>query len=556
MSGQPPRQNRRLDSWKEIANYLARDVRTVIRWEKERGLPVHRVPGGKKAAVFAFVETLDAWLMADAAQPSTRLLAVLPFSNAAGVPAVDTVCDGLTEALTNRLAQTRALRVMARSSVARYRGPDVDLREVGRTLGVPVVVTGVVREERGEIVVNAELVDTSSGLQLWGARYSRPAREIWTLELEVVEAISDGLDLHLTASEQARLTRESTRSSDALRLVWRGRQALQRMSGEGIQEAIACYQKALELDPRYGKAHAALAEAYGMMALGYSAERPKPELLELGERAVQAAIACDPNLAEAHCARAILLAHTYAVPRIEAALRRAIELQPSYSSARNFYGYALLVRGQLDEARKQVSLALEVDPVTLGILLDGAAIHAYARDLDFARELMDRAKALYDPAGTADASWLYVDGLIAAIEGDYRTAIGVLERCTRGDILHTIPLAILGFCYAKAARPDRARAILERLAGLPSQRHATQFSRAAIFAGLGEIEEALASLERAYEERNPWLLLMHVAPWFDDIRSEPRLRAISERMAAWSGNEQQHAADRARSSNGTNVFAD
>lgn len=554
MSVQAPRPSRRLDSWKEIARYLARDVRTAIRWEKERGLPIHRVPGGRKNAVFAFAETLDAWLMADVAPSPARLLAVLPFANGAADPTVDAVCDGLTEALINRLAQTQALRVMARSSVARYRGADLDMRAAGRALGVPVVVTGVVRQERGEIAVNAELVDVRSGVQLWGARHAQPAHAMWTLEVQIVEAIADGLSLHLTAGEHARLTRESTRNADALRLYWRGRQAFQQMSGEGFQEAIACYQKAVELDPGYGKAHAALAETYGYLALGYSAERPKPELVALGEQAVRAALACDRNLAEAHCAQAVLLAHTYALPRIEATLARALELQPSYALARTLYGYALLLRGRRKDAMAQIGLALEVDPLAHNILVDGAAIHAYAGDLVFARELMDRAKELYDRTGTADAPWIYVYGLIDVLAGDYEHAIAVLERCTRGDIMHTVPLAILGRCYAKAGQPQLARAVLERLAALPSQRHAVQYSRAVIFAALGEKEDALASLERAYEERNPWLLLMNVAPWFDDLRSEPRLLAIWNRIASSFGNEPGTAA--VRLPHAANAFAD
>jgi len=530
MTGPVPIKNRRLDSWKEIASYLSRDVRTVIRWEKDRGLPVHRVPGGGKTAVFAFTETLDTWLMPHDGAVRSRLLAVLPFVNAAANPDLDGLCEGLTESLISRLAQSKELRVMARSSVARYHGPAVDLREAGRALGVPLVVAGVVRQEHDEVTVRAELVNTRTSLQLWGSRYSQPADEIWALEPRMVDAIANGLSLHLTPNERDRLTREATRSSEALRLYWRGRQAFLQLTGESLQESIALYQQAIALDPGFARAYAALAETYAFLALGYSTERPLKDLVTLGEQAAHAALARDPNLAEPHAALGMLLASTYDMRRIEVELQRAIVLQPSYALARTMFAYSRLTQGRRAEAIAESNIALELDPVSLHTLTDGAAIHAYAGDLVVARELMDRARDLHCPPGAAEAPWLYVYGLIDQIEGRFDAAIDLLERCSRTNIMHTIPLAILGYCYAKTGRRDRANEVLDRLAALSTHRHAIQFSRAAILAGLDDRDGALDALERGYEEKNPWLFLLNVAPWFDDIRSHARYRAVIARL--------------------------
>jgi serine/threonine-protein kinase len=502
----------------------------VIRWEKDRGLPVHRVPGGRKNAVFAFTETLDNWLMPDSGAGRSRLLAVLPFVNAAANPDLDGLCEGLTESLISRLAQSAELRVMARSSVARFHGPAVDIREAGRALGVPLVVAGVVRQERDEVIVRAELVNTRTSLQQWGSRYSQPADEIWALEPRIVDAIAKGLSLHLTPNERDRLTRESTRNSQALRLYWRGRQVGQQFTGETLQEAISLYQQAIALDPGYARAYAALAETYAFVALGYSTERPLKELVALGEQAARAALARDASLAEPHCALGMLLAPTYDLRRIEAEFQRAIELQPSYALARTMAAYSRLSQGRREDAIAESNIALELDPVSLHTLTDGAAIHAYAGDLTVARELMDRARALYCPPGAPEAPWLYVYALIDQLEGRFDAAIDLLERCTRTEIMHTIPLAILGYCYARSGQRDRAAAVLDRLAGLSTHRHAIQFSRAAILAGLDDTDGALDALERGYEERNPWLFLLNIAPWFDAVRSHPRYRALVARL--------------------------
>lgn len=523
-------ENRRLDSWKEIATYLSRDVRTVIRWEKDRGLPIHRVPGGRKNAVFAFTATLDSWLMADVVPPESRLLAVLPFDNESGDAGLDYLCDGLTESLINRLAQSPQLRVLARSTVYRYRGNGMDVREAGRSLGVPIVVAGVVRQEREGIAVSAELVNTRTGLQLWGSRYVEPAPEIWALEPRIVGNIADELHLQLTSSERERLTREATRNPDAIRLYWRGRQCLQRVTAEAFQEAIQCYERAIALDPRYARAHAALAEVYGFLSLGYSAERPALELAQLAEKSARAALACDPGLGEAHCALGISLARHYDLRQVETHIRRAIELQPSNAMARAMYAYARLCRGKLDEAIVEADSAVEVDPAALMIQVDCAAILAYAGDLSRARELMDRMRQSFVPQGSSTPGWMYVDGLIHQLEGDHAAAIEAIERSTRSDIMHTVPLGILGYCYARVGNHAKAHETLERLAQLAPERHAVHFSRAVIFAGLEQNELALEALERGYAEKNPWLFLLKIAPWFQAIASEPRYLGLIRRL--------------------------
>lgn len=523
-------ENRRIDSWKEIAGYLRRDVRTAIRWEKERGLPVHRVPGGRKNAVFAFTASLDSWLMADVAPPESRLLAVLPFDNGSGDPGLDYLCDGLTESLINRLAQSPQLRVLARSTVFRYRGPGRDVREAGRALGVQIVLTGVVRQENEDITVSAELVSTRTGQQVWGSRYVQPAPEVWALEPRIVATIADELRLQLTPADRERLTQASTRNPEAIRLYWRGRQCFQNLTAEGFQDAISCFQQALSLDPRYARAHAALAEVYGFLALGYSAERPALELAQLAEKSARDALTCDPGLGEAHCALALSIAHHYDLGQVETHLRRAIELQPSNALARSLYAYTRLCRGMLDEAVVQADCAVEVDPASVMIQVDSAAILAYAGDLARARELMDRVRQAFVPAGAVMPGWMYVLGLIHQLEGEFNEAIDVLERSTAADIMHTLPLGILGYCYGKAGSPAKANEILDRLASLPRERHAVQFSRAVILAGLNQGRRALDALERGYAEKNPWLYLLKIAPWFDAIREQPRYRNLVKRL--------------------------
>ena len=198
----PP--NQRLDSWKSIAAYLSRDVRTAIRWEKERGLPVHRVPGGKKHSVFAFTRDLDAWLMHLDEHKNLareRLLAVLPLLNDSGEQDLDYLADGLTERLISRLAEFRKVRVLARSAVFRYRNSDLDALAAARELNVELALTGILRTHADRLQISLEMLDPQDGSQICGLQRTYGLKDAWTRESEIAEQLATSFQFHLSAEE-------------------------------------------------------------------------------------------------------------------------------------------------------------------------------------------------------------------------------------------------------------------------------------------------------------------------------------------------------------------
>jgi TolB-like protein/Flp pilus assembly protein TadD len=526
----PGRLNQRLDSWKSIADYLSRDVRTVIRWEKERGLPVHRVPGGKKQAVFAFTEKLDAWLLSgvDDAPPSRgRTLAVLPFANQCGDPEFEYLADGLTESVISRLSQIPSLRVLARSTVFRYRGPNVDVLAAARELKAPMAVSGVLRSRADELQVSVELLNTNDGSQVWGVKRTEPLSNPWALEGKLAENIARELHVRLNGDERSRLTRLHTDDPEAMQLYWRSRYEFYKFSEEGIKTAMAMLQRAIARDPMYAKAHAALADCYSYLAFGYSSECPPRHWIKLACEAAQTAISLDESLAEAHVALAL------ALPQLDLKLDmperefvRALELNPSLSQAHTYYSYLLLARRRFDEMAAHVTASVDLDPFSPAVLADGAALLGFAGRVDEALALADRSLSLGEP----HAGPLYIAGFLHQMKGDYDRAIELLERAVQLTVMHTVPLGILGYLYAITGKPAKAQEIVTRLHNISKLQPAANFSLAIAYCGLGEKENALVNLEKAAEERISWMILVHIVPWFKSLRNEPRFQDLVHRL--------------------------
>ena len=202
VSGLP---NQRLDSWKSIAEYLSRDVRTVIRWEKQRGLPIHRVPGGRKHSVFAFTGALDAWMMGsdEVSKPAgERVLAVLPLTNNSGESDLDYLAEGLTDSLISRLSQIPSLRVLARSTVGRYRSSEVDPIAAARELNAQIALSGILRKHADQLQISLEMLDPHDGSQICGVQRTLSLDQIWGREADIAEQIATALNVHLAVEPQ------------------------------------------------------------------------------------------------------------------------------------------------------------------------------------------------------------------------------------------------------------------------------------------------------------------------------------------------------------------
>jgi TolB-like protein len=252
----------RLDSWKEIADYLGRDVRTAIRWEKVRGMPVRRVPGQKGHGVFALREEIDAWLNSGLPQTADApTVAVLPFFNASD-PEQEYVSDGISESIINTLSRTPRVRVMAWSTVRRYRGLGADPRQVGRSLSVAAVVTGRLLRRNSFWQISAELVDPADGAQLWGKQYARPAVDLQTLPHQITGDILAGLGVQLKAQELRRLMPRLVSNPEAFDLLLQARFQFNQFTVVSFSKALEYLEQAIQLAPDYAEAYAEMAHCY------------------------------------------------------------------------------------------------------------------------------------------------------------------------------------------------------------------------------------------------------------------------------------------------------
>jgi TolB-like protein/Tfp pilus assembly protein PilF len=526
----PGKPDQRLDSWKSIAEYLSRDVRTVIRWEKERGLPVHRIPGGKKQAVFAFTQPLDAWLMSRAGEinaESERVLAVLPFSNDSGRDDLNYLADGLTESLISRLSQIPTLRVLARSTVFRYRGPDVDPLAAARELKVQTVLTGVLRNRADQLQISLEMLNARDGSQIWGLQQTNKLDDTWEQEAGIADRIASQLRVHLGGDQQERLTKRFTTDAEALRLYWKSRYEFFKFSEQGIKSAIDMLQQAVARDPLYAKAHAALAECYSYLAFGYSSERPPREWIERAIEAARTAIRIDDTLAEAHVALALSLPQVdLELDLSECEFKRSLELNPSLAQAHIYYSYLLLAKGRVDKVEAHLTDAVGLDPFSPMLLADAAALFGFAGMADKGMALVNKALALDGENGAV----LYIAGFLHQMKGEYECAIELLEQAVEKTIMHTVPLGILGNLYAVTGDVIGAHRMLARLNESLKRQPAAYFSRAIVYCGLGDNELALRDLERAAHERISWMVMVHRVPWFESLREDSRFQEIVRRL--------------------------
>lgn len=518
------RESTRLDSWKEIAEYLGRDVRTVIRWEKERGLPVRRVPGEKGHRVFAFREEIDSWLQGDARPTKPPGIAVLPFVNAFQ-PDRDYIADGISENIISSLSRIPSVRVMAWSTVGRFHGATDPLR-IGRELKVGAVVTGRVAQRNGFWQINVELVDPSDGAQLWGKQFTKPAMDLQTLPDLIAGEILRGIEIRLLAHESQRLLPKLSVKPEAYDLCLQARYSFGELTEGNFARAVEALEKAIAIQPNYAQAYAELAQCYTFLAIGYG-DLPPRELLAKADAAARKAIELDESLGEAHCALAVAsVYHGWDWQSVEKELKRAIELNPSYANAHGFYATLLLALGRMEECFAEDLWGIEVDP--LSPLLSGD----YAFHLALAGQHEEALNHIRRVMQATPGVWghKYILGVVYERMARYPEAIEALEQGVEAGLLHTIPLGVLGYTYAVAGQREKALGVLRRLDELAKTRPVSHFSKAMVFAGLGDRESALTCLEKAFEERTAWLYMLKAYPWLGSLHEESRFQELVRRV--------------------------
>ncbi len=459
-------------------------------------------------------------LKKSAASANVESLAVLPFFTSSNSPDAEYLADGITETLINNLAQLRALRVVARSTVFRHKGKDIDPIEIGRNLGVSAVLTGRIFQRGDILIIAAELVRVGDGSQLWGQQYKRQMADIFTIEDDISTEISGRLRVRFTENEQVRLTRHYTEDPDAYQLYLRGRHCWNKRTIEGMRQALEYFEQAVETDPSYARAYTGLADCISMLAI--YGDTDARQARTRAKAAQEMALQIDPALGEAHASRGFsLLLFDWKFREAEEALRRALDLNPGYASAHQWLGFTLGLTMRLPEARAAMKIAQELDPFSASINTTAVWPVYWAHLFDEAVEGFRSAAALHSGYWVAH----YYLGLSYGYQGDYGHAILALRHAAEiGDSMWRY--AGLGFVYARAGQLEQAREVLAKLQQVSSERYVPAIYSAAVHSALGETDETLKCLERAVEERNWEIAWLHIDPFWDNIRSDPRFRSL------------------------------
>ncbi len=576
----PP--GKRLDSWKEIAAYLNRDVTTVQRWEKREGMPVHRHAHEKRGSVYCLTGELDAWVksrslsleasetkaeaetsstigsgkgavparrarlwLAMAAalcmsllaagwfvirhrtaamvQPRIQSLAVLPLRNLSGDPAQEYLADGVTEAIIGRLANIHGLRVISHTSVMRFKNSQLSVPEIARTLNVDAVVEGSVMKEGDRIRVTAQLIRGATDEHFWSETYDREMRDVLTLQSELAQSIAEKVEVTVTGQEQQRLAAQRPVASEVYESYLQGRYGLNHAGRAETEQSIHYFEDALKEDSTFAPAYLGLAEAYTRLGTVFAGDPPaetRPKVLSLARKALE----LDPDLAEAHVLVANDLQEELHWSEAEAEYRRALELDPNDADAYTRFAMWLLCEGRTNEAIASMEKARELDPLAVSGSRVSWFLFQARRYNEAIRE--SRSALAVEPN---DAFTLMDLGFALIANNQPADAIPVLEKALSLSPGSPAVTGVLIRAYAHAGRRGDALELLEQLKRRKNVGYIPAGAFVNAYLGLGDTDQAFYWLEQAYKEQSNILQYLKTHPFFDPIRGDPRFADLVRR---------------------------
>jgi TolB-like protein/Tfp pilus assembly protein PilF len=481
------------------------------------------------SAVAVIALALGAYFKIAGRGREVKSVAVLPFANSSTDPDSEYLADGLTESLIDRLSRLPGVKVIARSSAFRYKGREGDVRAAARDLGVEAVLTGRIVRRGDALQISAELVEGETGYQLWSGRYTRGLSGLVSLQSELAGDISERLRRELSGEEQRRVTERPTSDAEAYQLYLRGRYHWEKRTREDLRKSIDYFKQAIDKDPGFARAYAGLANAYNVQPT-LRAATPQ-DAFPMSKAAAERALEMDGTLAEARTALAFVKqGYEWKFAEAEEEYRRAIESDPNYAVAHHWYSRLLLQLGRSDEAVAEARRAQDLDPLSLNI---GGYLARVYRDIGRYEEALEQARrtlatdrnyanshlilwTTYEQMGrfgeAADAYEIY-----SALSGDDTgQAARKAARLREG--------------YRRAGAKGYWKAQLEITMEGMKTKYVSPAEVASLYARLGEWDEAFVWLERAYGERDSYLVWLKTYPHFEEMRSDPRFQSLLLRI--------------------------
>ena len=452
-------------------------------------------------------------------------IAVLPLENRSNDPDVEYISDGITESINDSLARLPSLKVVPHSVAYHYKRDVSDVRKIGDALGVQSILTGRVAQRGNDLTIGVELDDVRNGTQLWGQQYNRKITDLLAVENDIAREVSQRLRSELSEADQKKMTKGSTDNPEAYQLYLKGKYFTNKLSKDGFTKGLDYFNQAIAIDPNYGLAYNGLAYNYINQDDWFM---PPSEAGPKARDSADRAVAIDEEDADAHVSRAIV-AHWYEWDwtSAEREFKRAIELKPGDSEAHGYYSWFLAPMGRKEEAVAEAKLSQQLDPLSsLANFIVGSAL-VFTRQWDPAIDQLRSAKEL-DPTFWFAPCFL---GRAYEQKGRFPEAIAEFQHALELEKSNPEIWAGLGHVYAASGNRSKAQEVLDHLKGLSANSYVAPFNFAAIYAGLGEKDQAFAWLNRAYNDRSYYMAVyLTTDARLDSLRSDPRFADLRRRV--------------------------
>jgi DNA-binding winged helix-turn-helix (wHTH) protein/TolB-like protein/cytochrome c-type biogenesis protein CcmH/NrfG len=472
---------------------------------------------------------VTAWLGSSVKTGQVRSVAILPFKS---LKAGDDISLGLglADALITRLSNTGSIIVRPTSAIIKYSASEKSLKQIGDELGVEAVLEGRVQREGDQLRLTVQLVRAATGAPLWAGSFDEQFTHIFTVQRAISEKVAQALTLKLNAEQQQRLGKNYTANTAAFQSYIRGQYFWNQRTPDSLRQAITHFERAIADDPAYALAYAGIADCYLTFATAeiLMSGMAQSDELQKAKAAALKSLELDDTLAEAHTALAAVLAVT-GDPASHREFERAIEINPNYATAYNFYCIRLMGDGQFDEALKKIKRAAEIDPLSAAINTNfGMALYRQRR-YDEALQQLNRSLELNPNFPRTH----YAIGMVYGQQRRYDEAIKELERTVELSQGSAVSLAALAHAQALSGRRQQAEQILPRLLGMFDRGQVSPYYVAMVYAGLGQHDQAFAWLEKLTRKDNLGLLQKDQA--FDSLRADPRFAEVVRRVSAVQG---------------------